>query len=183
MSAEIIIAMVTAVASLVVAIVSSRQSARAQKLIEELKFELEKKRSAKAMGDEYFKQSIESADRLIRSIQQLKDILQLITSAHEASMAGEAAIKLAAPLCQDLVRHYEQELPNLNDVESEAAHRVKNKALAIEMILREALRDKAWVSELSEEQRRSLVRLRNDLTEDQHILRDSKMTRLADRVD
>lgn len=189
MSSEITIAIITSVASLLVAVVSlvnsmvsTRQSAHSARMIESLRFELADKKSTQTLRDEYLTRSLESLDILIRAIQRMKDVVQLVLSAKGSSFDSESAIDIVSQAREHVFASFEEQLPNLEEGEAKGAHRAKNQALTIELSLRECLKGTSFVSELSSDQKQALSALRNDLTEAQNLLRDSKATTLMNRM-
>jgi hypothetical protein len=186
MSTEVKIAIITSIASLLVAIVSlissiinSRQSTQSAQMVETLKFELSEKKSRQAIRDKYLDRAVESLDALIRAIQRYKDIVQLILTATGESMDTESAMKSISTFRTAIFECYEEQLPELEDWEKEGAHKAKNVALTIERRLQEDLEGTYYVSVLSEEQKRVLEDLRNNLTDTQNVLRDSRTIRLV----
>jgi hypothetical protein len=189
MTHEVMLAIITSVASLLVAltslissIIANRQSARSTEIIELLKFRLDDKKSTRAMSDEYLRQGIESLGTLIQVIQRMKDIVQLTLNAVGTSLDSESALENISKARQQLFKSFEEQLPYLRESEVRGAHQAKNTALTIEMRLCDDLEGTFFTSELSEEQRQSLLELRNDLTDAQHLLRDSRATLILNRI-
>jgi len=189
MNNEILIAIITSgvsllvsAGSLVASVIISRQSAHSAEIVESLRFRLEKRKSTEVMGDEYLKQNIKSLDVLIQAIQQMKDIVQLILNAGGSNMDSESAKKSISKARQLLFKSYEEQLPNLDEGSNKGAHQAKDIALRIETSLFESLKRTSFVSELSDKDKQALLELRNDLTNAQNLLRDSKATLLFNRI-
>jgi hypothetical protein len=188
MSLEVTIAIITAIASLLVAIVSlvnsiisNRQSSQSAKMIEILKHELADKQSTQEWHDKYLAKSMESLERLIEVVQQLKDMIQLVVSATDTNLDTQTTVENIRKLRESLFKCYEEQLPNLKEGEAQGAHRAKNLALIIETNLKAYLSGTEYV-EISEEQRQTLTELRNRLTDSQNLLRDSRTHLLIERL-
>lgn len=190
MSSEILIAIIMAVASLLVAVVSlitslmsNRQNARQLKELETLRFELANKQAAQKISDDYLLKDLEAVDAIIQAIQRLKDMLQLVLNARGENLDSVSTLEDITKIRQHIFERYEASLPGLKDSDARCAHRAKNQALVIETKLREYLHKTSYVSELSEKQKQAILDLRNSLTDSQDQLRDGKMTKLFQRLE
>jgi hypothetical protein len=188
MSTEVIIAIITAIASLVVAvtslvssIISNRQSARLAETLETLRFELDEKKTTRTTAGTYLDSGLEALATLIQATQRMKDIVQLTLTARGTSLDSESAMKSILDARQNLFNCYEEQLASLGTIEASGAHKAKNVALDIEARLREFIGDDAFIS-LSSYQKRVLTELRNELTDAQNLLRDSRTTQLLKRL-
>jgi hypothetical protein len=189
MSTEIAIAIVTSVASLAVAVVSlaasligNRQSAQSARAIETLRFELADKKTAQAMGDKYLIENLESLGRLIQAIQRAKDVVQWVLTAEGTSLDSESAIRWSSEARAGLVTCFEEALPNLNEEQRRAAHEAKDRAVNIDLCLQQALQHTSYASEITKKQEQALTEQRNNLTDMQNVLRDSRAAALARRL-
>ena len=188
-STEFTIAIITATTSLVVAVIgiiiaviNNRQTAWAAIELEKLKHQLASAETSASFGDEYLNASLKSLKEALQSIQRVKDEIQLILSAIETSLDTPTALKRFTASRSELFTAYEQELACLNEPERRAFHRAKNLALKIENYLLVCLGDKQYAAELSSEDRLTLRELRNELSDLQYVLRDSRVERLSLRT-
>ena len=190
MNTQVLIAMTASISSLIVAmislinsVISNRQSARSTRMIEALRFELEVRKSTQRMSDDYLLQSLESLSILIQAIQRTKDVLQVIISDVDSSVDSESAIEDIVEAREQLFKCFGEQLPNLREGEAHGAHAAKNKALDIETLLRKDLQGKSFASEWSASQKLALLELRNDLTDAQNLLRDSRSAQMMKRLE
>jgi len=188
MTFEITIAIVTAgialgaaAAGLIVALVVHRQSTRTAQQVEALRQQLTRPPAHAIADDPYLKQGILALDALIQAIQRVKDLVQLVLNAFDTSLDSKSALASMTEARQHLFECYETQLPNLQQGEARGAHRAKNTALTIEMTLRQNLTGHYYVSDLAEAQKQALQALRDDLTDAQNLLRDSRTAMLFGR--
>ena len=134
--------------------------------------------------NQYLRKPIDklSNEGLNKVIQCVKDEVQLIAAAIETSLDTETAIERLSLARADLFACYEKELAKFDDSESKACHQAKNRTLGIESFLRECLSQKSYASQLSGDERRRLLEFRDDLTDCQQRLRDSRADRLIGRM-
>jgi hypothetical protein len=189
MSTELALALVASVTSLLVAltglvtsIIARRQAERSEEKMETLRFEFARKEAVWALGEAQSAESLESLQSAIQAIQRVKDEVQLILAAVETSLDTETAIERLSLARADLFACYEKELAKFDDSESKACHQAKNRTLGIENFLRECLNQKSHASQLSGDERRRLLEFRDDLTDCQQRLRDSRADRLIGRM-
>jgi hypothetical protein len=189
MSTELALAIIASVTSLLVAltgfinsIIARRQAERSEEKMETLRFEFARKETAWALGDAQLVASLESLQSAIQAIQRVKDEIQLILAAIESSLDSETAIERLSSARADLFDCYEKDLAKFDDPESKACHQAKNRALDMERFLIECLAEKSYASQLSGDERRCLLEFRNDLTDCQQRLRDSRADRLIRRM-
>lgn len=173
------IALGAAAAGLIVALIAYRQSTRTAQQVEALCQQLLTRPSVHAVADDpYLKQGILALDALIQAIQRVKDLVQLVLNAFDTSLDSKSALASVTEARQHLFECYEAQLPNLQQGEARGAHRAKNTALTIEMTLRQNLTGHYYVSDLSAAQKETLHALRDDLTDAQNLLRDSRTAML-----
>lgn len=171
-----------AVVGLITSIITKRQATRSEKLIETLRHELSQKETTVALTDKHLSEALTSLQLAITAIQSVKDEIQLILASIETSLDSDTAIKRITSARERLFACFESELANLNKKEDGAFHKAKNHSLIIENFIRKVLNDKPYTSQLSKEEKRHLLDLRNDLTDLQQILRDSRAGRLIERI-
>jgi hypothetical protein len=174
---------VVAVISLVTAIMSSRQSARSERAIESLKFEFQRATAQETLRDQHLAQCVEALQTFVSLIQRIKDEMQIILSAAHSggTMRSRTAHERVSAARQTLFSAYEDNLSCLDEDEARICHRAKNLSLTIETSLVEILNGKRYVSLSLDEQSR-FTALRNELTELQQVLRDSRADRLMRRL-
>jgi hypothetical protein len=112
----------------------------------------------------------------------MKDMIQLIATSGGTSLDSESAMASITEIREALFNCYEEQLPNLQKPEAEGAHRAKDQALDIETYVRDCLQGTEHVSEMADEQRQTLVEFRDNLTDAQNQLRDSRTNKLTDRI-
>jgi hypothetical protein len=188
-STELIVAIAASVASVVVAIVSliasiisNRQNANAAKAIEQLKYEMTRKTSRDAVSDTHTVEVAKALQRAIQSVQKYKDEIQLILSAFESSLSAKIALKRITTAREQLFVVYEELSAVLEADEARALHTAKNISLAVENHLRRAFQQKPQASELTDEERQLLIQYRNNLTDVQQVLRDSRIDVVLGRI-
>lgn len=189
MSVEVAVALVAAVASLVVALVSlgtamltNRQSARTAESIETMKHAFSGKDKAASIADEDLAKAMESLRAGLEAIQHVRDELQLILSSSGESLYTSIALKRFAVAREEMSKAYEGHFMNLDEAERTAFHKAKNATLAAERALTEGLGSRAYVSELDETAQSKCETMRAELADLQRILLDSKVNRLARRI-
>jgi hypothetical protein len=189
MSTELALALIASATSLLVAltglvtsIITKRQTERSVEKMENLRFGFGRKEAVWALGNAQLTESLESLQSAIRAIQRVKDEVQLILAAIETSLDTETAIERVSSARADLFACYEKELAKFDNSESKACHQAKNRTLGIENFLRERLSQKSYASQLSGDERRRLLEFRDDLTDCQQRLRDSRADRLIGRM-
>jgi hypothetical protein len=188
MSNELIVALVVSGTSFVVAlvglvssIVSNRQSARSSQALESLKYDFSRLTNKETLGDTQLVESLRALQLIIQTVQLVKDETQLVLSATNTSLSSSSAIKRIETAREKMFSCYEEMLPNLSEWESQVAHRAKNIALLIEIQIKSNIEPESTAN-LSNDNRHQLTSLRNELTEIQQVLRDSKNDRLLERM-
>ena len=188
-STEIWIAFIASFTSLFVAIVSligsyvnSRNSKKSVIELEKYKFELEEKKVAQSIINKNFQQSIESLDNLIKAIQKVKDSLYMIINDSDNSLDSETAIEMVVEAREHFFNCYEHELSNLQQDHIESIHNAKNKSFTIETLIRKYFQNKSFASELSNDEKQTFFKLRNEFSDLQNILRDYRTTQLSKKL-
>jgi hypothetical protein len=188
METKIIIALIAggfsllvAIISLITSIITGRHSGKIARDIELMKQSFAQQVSTKAITDAALQESLEALKIALQKIQQLKDEIQIILSAIGSSLDAKAAMNAISNARKDLFEVYEEKIANFNEAESKACHQAKNISLAVEEFLLHSLSSKENASDLIDEERIRLTALRNELTEIQQLLRDSRTDRLVQR--
>lgn len=127
---------------------------------------------------EYFKK-IESLKIMIKSIQIVKDQLQLILNAFDESLDSNSSIKSFIKARENLVACYEENSVNFSKEEDRIPHAAKGKVLAAEKIIVKGLKNKEWVSSLPKDDKEKLIVFRRELSELQEQLRDFLMDKFT----
>ena len=189
MSSEVDVAIIAAIVSLVVASVSfitgvftNRQSAKAEKNLEELKFTLSRSQAREQMRDSTFTDMMAGLRAGLQAIQRVKDEIQLILSAAGDSMSAEVALGRFGESRTKMLEAYEQQHMNLTEENSEILHKAKNVVVTMESTLQRALRQHTLASELDDKSRSQLLAYRDQLSSLQHELRDAMTLNLMERI-
>ncbi|MEP0873007.1 hypothetical protein NDA01_24775 [Trichocoleus desertorum AS-A10] len=188
MKTELVVALIAsgasvcvALMSLATAVISQKYAARASRAIEALKFEFTTTLAKQSVIDSQLNESLVSLKLAIQEIQQAKNEIQLILSSIRSSLDSKTALHRITCLREESFKCYEENLASLNEFESNALHRAKNQVLSVENFLKESLRHKRYVSELSSADKQHLMFLRSNLSDLQQLLRDSREERLYER--
>lgn len=119
---KILVAMIAALASFLVAIlsiisasISSRNSTKLTKDIERLKLDLELEREALKEERRLKATKLEALSGAIKSIQKIKDVIQKIVNSCEKSHYSELAVKNISISTKELVASYEENFTDLLD--------------------------------------------------------------------
>jgi two-component system OmpR family response regulator len=179
-------AILVAIISFVVSIVSSRQSTRSGKEIEKLKHDFSRASALEALNDSQLAESLKALQLAIKSIQRVKDEMQVVLTATESAIATQPLMEGIRSAREQMFACYEEQMAILNDDDGRIVHKAKNTSLQVEALIKRSLPTNAEVIVLPEELREQLLTLRTALTELQQLLRDSKadkvMKRLGDTV-
>jgi hypothetical protein len=188
-SAEVMVAIaasitsvLVAVVSLVASIINNRQNATTVKSIGQLKYEIARKSSRDAASDAQTAEIAKAMQQAIQLIQKYKDEIQLILAAFETSLGAKIALKRITAAREQLFTTYEELSAVLEEDEARALHDAKNISLAVENHLRKAFQGKTQASELNTDERQQLMLYRNNLTDVQQVLRDSRIDAVLGRI-
>jgi hypothetical protein len=189
MSDEVTLAMMAAITSLVVAliglvtsIITNRHSARSDKTIESMKFEFSRLMARDSFSDAHLEDTLKALQSAIRTIQVVKDEIQLILSATGTSLDATSAISRIESAREKMFSCFEDAAPTLSEWESRAVHRAKNLSLIAATYIKNDLQEQTAASSLSAERHQQLMQVRSELSEMQQILRDSRMDRMFRRI-
>lgn len=186
MPGEMMLAVIAALTSLLVALISliasvlsSRQSTKAARQLEEMRhsFEMEREREKEREANrlQRLQVQLESSKASSRAIQNMKNEVQLVLSAVATSLDSASALAGIASSRKALFKVYEDTHVDLAEQERDVLHNAKNLTLKVEEVLTEALGKVPYASEIPDEVRQSVVQLRNELTECQRFLLDSRL--------
>jgi hypothetical protein len=184
MKVEVIVALVTALSAIVVAVISLISSRTSQKASLQAAADLEQLRASLAAHATREADARQRRQEIVRSLhesvqvsQRVKDHVQLFLTAVPHSVLATSALKMIEEARLTLTECYEREMPRLEQTDSTTFHKAKNVTIAIEMRLRQALERSKDVADLTSTDREALSRLREQLTECQTALRDSLLRR------
>jgi hypothetical protein len=176
MPESVLMTMVAAVASVAVALISlisslfaSRSSARSAREIEALKESLHVASSARQIADSELSESLRSLKISMRAVQVMKDEIQLALAGSGGGINPEECSMRVRAAREDLFKAYQENHPNLTQIEAAALHSAKNAVANL------GRRPDAAI----EVEYRSV---REELTELQGILRDGLASRLMERI-
>lgn len=185
MSTEVMIALiasvtsvVVAVVSLITAVISNRHAKETAKELEGLKVTLQRRAARDELARVQHSKELDALSKAIRSVQQIKDTLQVILTSSGTSMAAKHALQYIAESRRLVTEAYEEILSDLDQESAAAAHKAKNWAVEVESILQQELGGNPYVSSLSPLKRRALQAIRRELSDLQHVLRDLRLERL-----
>ena len=146
--------------------------------VETLKAELNRRERRGAEQDEQFKSHLTGLREALKHIQRVKDSVLVVLSASRQSLESDVALELLESARLPVFKTYEELHSELTEDERLAFHRAKQLSLAVIEVAREGLDGQDFASGLSKESRDTLSRLRQELTETQDALRDSRSDRI-----
>ncbi len=189
-SNELILALVAsgtsvlvAIISLVVSIVSNRQSARSGEEIEKLKYNLSRASALEALNDSQLGESLKALQLAIKSIQRVKDEIQVVLSAVEIPTERQPLMERVRLAREQMFACYEEQMATLNNDDARTVHSAKNTSLRVEALIKQSVPANAEIVTLPDELREHLIALRMNLTELQQTLRDSRADKIMKRLD
>jgi hypothetical protein len=153
-----------------------------QKEIEKIRFEFSRLTEKEKLRDVHFVAETRALQLGIETIQRVKDEVQLILSAIKSSLDSTTAQERITNAREKLFLDYEEQMPLMNDSEKVIFHQSKSIALQIEQLIKSHLSEHPDASCLSDETKRNLLNLRDNLTEKQNLLRDYRSNRIAERL-
>jgi len=171
-----------AIISLVVSIVSSRQSARSGKEIEKLKYDFSRASALEALNDSQLSESLKALQLAIKSIQRVKDEIQVVFSDIETATEPKSLMEGIRLAREQMFACYEEQMATLDDNDARIVHKAKNTSLQVEALIKRSLPTNTEVIILPEELREQLLALRMNLTELQQTLRDSRADKVMKRL-
>jgi len=180
-----LVALIASLTSVVVALfsfigmlINNRNQVKANKTIESLKLELEKKKIFFKFPEQEVKSRIEALGLTIQKIQRFKDILQLILNSSDESLDVKTAMTFIKTSKEDILFHYQNNSVFLQKEENEISHKAKNLVFEIEHKIHNSFNGKLYV-ELSETTRSYLIDSRHLLTDFQNSLRDYRFNLIS----
>jgi hypothetical protein len=171
-----------ALIAIINALITSQLTKRSTKEIEALKFEFSTALSREKLKDEYLTKALVSLQGAIQAIQFLKDEIQLTLSAPDGSLDADVAIKRLETARQRMLESYESQCAELDKSECDKFHKAKNMAITIVNLVGNGLGTDGSLAKISDGTRQSLNSIRNQLTEIQNQLRDSRANRIIMRI-
>jgi hypothetical protein len=180
METKILLILITSITSIILAIVSllsnylnNRKLVKANRELEVLKFEIEKKREKFKISDKSLRDKLNSIENHISLIQVFKDNLFLIQSSITNSLDTETALFRINKSKDELCSFYETNSQYLTkeDGSLSSAHSAKNLSLTIGENLNNLFLKREFVN-ISEKERLSIEKSKGQLTELQNVLRD-----------
>jgi hypothetical protein len=176
------ISLVVAGGSLVASWITSRTSAKNSRGLEGLKYSFAESTKAQEIADREFLAALDATKESMQAIQQMKEETQLLLSAIDTSLGSDEAVARMSDAREALMVGYKNHHPILSETEAQALHRAKELARVAEELARKALSSHRYASELDAQTRQVLADVREQLTEQQNLLRDSRMERLVRRT-
>jgi len=188
-STELIIALIAAgtsvlvaIISLIVSVISNRQSARSSKEIEKLKYDFSRASALETLNDSQLSESLKALQLAIKSIQRVKDEMQVVLSASEMPTELKSLMEGIRSAREQMFACYEEQMATLDNDDARIVHKAKNTSLQVEALIKRSLPTNAKQITLPEELHEPLLTLRMNLTELQQSLRDSKADKLMRRL-
>jgi two-component system, OmpR family, response regulator len=176
-------AVLVAVISFVVSIVSNRQSARSGKEIEKLKHDFSRASALEALNDSQLGESLKALQLAIKSIQRVKDEIQVVLSAVETPTERQPLMKGIRSAREQMFACYEEQMATLDNDDARTVHSAKNASLQVEALIKRSVPANAETVTLPDELREQLLILRMNLTDLQQILRDSRADKIMKRLE
>jgi chromosome segregation ATPase len=161
---------------------SSRKSAVAQENLERLRQELASRARLNEEADKELATSVQGLASASESIQQLKDLIQLVLATPPNSLRAPEAIERALKTRDHFLGCYEKHHVTLAENERKTFHSAKNTAVDVEQVISIELAGKEWTAQMPEAARRQLSEARRRLTDYQNSLRDFRMDRVVRRT-
>jgi len=136
--------------------------------------------NTQSLRDANFQQEITALQKIIQSIQRLKDNLQIVL--YDDTLSPARIEEVIAECRINLLSVYEEQMVHYTQKDQEIGHDAKNTAVTIERILKQALKINPFRG-ITGENLDQLLELRNRLTETQNLLRDSLIQKLYNRLE
>ncbi len=168
MRTEVLIALIASLTSLLVAIASLVSSTINNR--QKSRLELENK---------FFIEYLNAIGVMVKDIQRLKDMIQLIISARGTDTSCSAVTEDVIKLREVIFNSYEDTIRTLEEEGKGIAHQAKNKAHEFEISLRYMLEGLKYTSEITNENKQNLITLRNEFSDLQNLLRDERIATMA----
>jgi CheY-like chemotaxis protein len=188
-STELIIALIAAstsvlvaIISLIVSVISNRQSARSSQEIEKLKYDFSRASALETLNDSQLSESLKALQLAIKSIQRVKDEIQVVLSAIEMPAEPKPLMEGVKLAREQMFACYEEQMATLDNDDARIVHKAKNTSLQVEALIKRSLPTKTELITLPEEMHEPLSNLRMNLTELQQSLRDSRADKLMRRL-
>lgn len=182
MEKEVVAALMTSIASVIVAVFAFIQSAKSSKRsmlmnkeIESMKQSYDKKKSDYIILSDDKRKLFNSLCEFISEIQAYKDYLFFLINTSKKSYDSESALKLLTKRTQLILNCFKNLSVHINKYETlgNAAHEVKNLIAYKEIELHELFSKRKYTN-LEKEEKKGLSQMRLKLDEFQNLLRDSR---------
>ena len=181
MSISFIIALISSISSIIIAIISLIGSRANNKTIhtantelEKLKYSIEKERSNFQLTETHIKSKLQALDEHIIGIQKIKDILQLSLVATKNSYSSMDALSSIKINREQFFELFENESIHFNlHEEYEVAHKAKNLIINLESLMLQYLKNRRYIY-YDDEEIKKLMQLKENLNDCQNLLRDFK---------
>ena len=181
MSAAILIAVISAAATVLVAIMSMLSGRRTARELELLKSDLGARAAERELRASDTRDALEVLAELISAIQNLKEQVTLLRHANDRSLQGKTIRKLVADSHLAIRKAYGEGLSHLTDEEAKAGHDAKRIAFDIETLIHNSI-GAAGLVELPGDLPPLLDSHHAQLTALQVTLREARMQRMHDSL-
>jgi CheY-like chemotaxis protein len=181
-SNELILAILASGTSILSVIISLAVSARSGKEIEKLKHDFSRASALETLNDSQLSESLKALQLAIKSIQRVKDEIQVVFSAIEIATEPQPLMEGIRLAREQMFACYEEQMATLDNDDARIVHKAKNTALQVEALIKRSLPTSAGAITLPEELLEQLSILRMNLTEFQQSLRDSRTDRMMRRL-
>lgn len=172
-----VISSITAIIAALVAIINTRlslkQTGRNNENLELLKYEIEKKKTFSKLSEAHILQRLNAMDNHIKRLQEFKDNLIIIIESIDDSLSVKSADIMIKNARENFFKEYQSSSMHLEEHELKASHDAKNAILKIDFFLDKTNLNKKIVKNSAAEIN-TLSEFKNQLTDYQNILRDSK---------
>jgi|ERR1044072_5075328 hypothetical protein len=179
MQAEVVVAIVAACGSLVVAglslassLMTGRSQARSQESLESFKANLARQEAAAKRRNDDKQAQLDALQTSIRAIQEFRDHLQLALTSADDGLRLPSALKQLEERRERIFVCYQESLAILGQEEKFLLHKAKNQALSADQIAHLAWKDLELTSKMEPSQRLELLEIRAELGDVLDKLRD-----------
>ena len=186
---EVMVALIAALASLVVSIIALTAARITARYNGALQRELEAQKEAAAsealattIADKELQASLDALQKSVAAIQAVKDEIQLVLGSVVGSLPAETLAKRVVERRDVLSGTYEECRALLHRDDDRAMHMAKNLGFVLSQLIETSPPTYAAGGLLSTEYAAQLSRIRENLSEAQQVLRDSRSQRLQQRL-
>lgn len=179
MSAGVVVAIISAFASLLVAVISVWAAKRNARELEILKLDLGVRAAKQELRAKDARDALQLLADLIGAIQNLKDQVKLLRHASDQSLQGKTIRKLISDSHLSIRKAYGEGLSHFTDGEAKAGHDAKRIAFDIDTLVQRSVGSVGLV-ELPDDIPTLLDTYHAELTSLQVALREARMQRMHD---